>query len=84
MNEFECRAKLNQLNLPAEQTAILMDKWKLKKMIDVKLPSKTDLDKFIKNGIITVDQYRIEMDKLGYNFKYTDWFEKLAVMKGAK
>ena len=84
LNEFECRAKLNQLNLPAEQTAILMDKWKLKKMIDVKLPSKTDLDKFIKNGIITVDQYRIEMDKLGYNFKYTDWFEKLAVMKGAK
>jgi len=84
LNEFECRARLNQLNLPAEQTAILMDKWKLNKMIDVKLPSKTDLDKFLKNNIITLDQYRFEMDKLGYNINYTSWFEKLALMKGAK
>jgi len=84
INDFECRARLNQLNLPAEQTAILMDKWKLKKMIDVKLPSKTDLDKFLKNGIIDIDIYRIEMDKLGYNVNYTSWYEQLAQMKGAK
>ncbi len=84
LNDFECRAKLNELNLPAEQTAILMDKWKLKKMIDVKLPSKSDLDKFLKNNIIDLDTYRLEMDKLGYNFTYSAWFEKLALMKGAK
>jgi len=83
-DEFETRSRLNTLNLTGERTAVLMDKWKIKKLIDVKLPSKSDLDKFLAAKIITLDTYRIEMDRLGYNFKYIEWYEKLSAMKGGK
>lgn len=83
-DEFETRSRLGSINLPAAQISILMDKWKIKKLIDVKIPSKTDLDKFLVNKIINLDTYRIEMTRLGYNPKYTDWYEQLVGMKGAK
>lgn len=83
-DEFETRSRLGSINLPAAQISVLMDRWKIKKMIDVKLPSKTDLDKFLVNKIIDVDIYRQEMTRLGYNPKYTDWYEQLAGVKGAK
>lgn len=83
-DEFETRSRLGQLNLTGERIALLMDKWKIKKMIDVKLPSKTDLDKFLAAKIIDLDTYRQEMDRLGYNTRYTDWYEKLSAIKGGK
>ena len=81
-DEFTTRSQLNSLNLTGDRIAVLMDKWKIKKMIDVKVPSKTDLDKFLLNKIITLDIYRQEMDRLGYNFKYIGWYEKLSGIKG--
>jgi len=84
LNDFDAKSKLNALNLPATQVNLLMDKWQLKRMIDVKLPSKTDLDKFMLNKIINLDTYRQEMEKLGYNFRYTEWYEKLSGIKKAK
>jgi len=83
-DEFTTRSRLNSLNLTGERIAVLMDRWKIKKLIDVKLPSKTDLDKFLAAKIITLDTYRVEMDRLGYNTRYTDWYEKLSAMKGGK
>ncbi|GAG58075.1 unnamed protein product, partial [marine sediment metagenome] len=83
-DEFETRSRLNSLNLTGERIALLMDKWKIKKMIDVKVPSKTDLDKFLASKIINLDTYRIEMDRLGYNTKYINWYEQLTAMKGGK
>jgi len=84
INDFDAKSKLNALNLPATQVNLLMDKWQLKRMIDVKLPSKTDLDKFLLNKIINLDTYRQEMEKLGYNFRYTEWYEKLSAKGKAK
>jgi len=72
---------LNNLNLPAEQIEILMDKWKIRRMVDVKVPSKTDLDKFLAKKIINQDQYRQEMEKLGYNYRYINWYEQLSTGK---
>lgn len=81
-DEFETRSKLGQLNLTGERIEILIDKWKIKKMVDVKVPSKTDLEKFLKGGIISKEEYRYEMQKLGYNTRYTDWFQKHALPEG--
>jgi len=83
-DEFETRSKLGQLNLTGERIALLMDKWKIKKLIDVKIPSKSDLDKFLAGKIIDLATYRIEMDRLGYNTKYISWYEQLTALKGAK
>lgn len=81
-DEFQTVSQLNQLNLPAAQIDALMDKWKVKKIIDTKFPSKTDLDKMVKFKIIDMDTYKVEMEKLGYNFKYIDWFSKLVKKTG--
>lgn len=84
IDAFNARRRLNELNLPAVEVDMYMDKWEVHKAVDVKLPSKSDLDKFLAAGIITNDIYRQEMDKLGYNFKYIEWYEKLSQSKGGK
>lgn len=76
--DFEARAKLNELNLPAVQVDVLMDKWKIKRFEDRKLPSKSDLDKMVKARIINEDTYRLEMQKLGYGWDYINWYWQLA------
>jgi len=77
IDEFEARKRLNLLNLPAIKTDLLIDRWSLNMFSDRKVPSKTDLDKFLKHKIIDLDIYRVEMDRLGYNFRYIEWYEKL-------
>lgn len=81
IDEFEARSKLGQLNLPSVQVEILLDTWKIDRYEDIKVPSKTDLDKFMKAKIIDKDTYRLEMKRLGYSFKYVDWYEKLGAGK---
>lgn len=74
----ESETALNQLGLPGAQIKVLLDKWSIKVYSDRKVPSKSDLSKFLRNGIIDSDQYRREMEKLGYNYMYAEWFERLA------
>lgn len=75
--EFETRNKLNELSLPQARVDLLLDQWKIKKFVDMKKPSKTDLHKFLKAGVINSDTYNIEMRNLGYSFKYTSWYEAM-------
>jgi len=81
LEDFEARKQLNNLNLPAIQVDLLMDKWKIKQFKGRKVPSKSDLDKFFRNKIIDEDTYRIEMQRLGYGFQYIDWYFKQVKMK---
>ena len=69
--------KLNSLNIPAKQRDRLLEKWEIHLFEDVSLPSKTDLDKFFKNKIIDMVIYKEEMQKLGYEVKYVNWFSQL-------
>jgi hypothetical protein len=82
-DEQTTRAALMKLNLPGARIDALIEKWSTKRIADRKLPSKTDLDKFLRNGIINKDTYRLEMYKLGYSFEYTDWYIRLVDMKKA-
>uniref|UniRef100_A0A6H1ZPP2 Uncharacterized protein n=1 Tax=viral metagenome TaxID=1070528 RepID=A0A6H1ZPP2_9ZZZZ len=71
------RAALMKLNLSGARIEALMERWSTMRRADSKLPSKTDLDKFLKAKIINTDTYRLEMYRLGYPFNYTDWYLKL-------
>jgi len=82
-DEPTTRAALMKLNLPGARIDALLEKWSTIRIADRKLPSKTDLDKFLRNGIIDKDTYRNEMYKLGYSFSYTDWYTKLVDLKKA-
>ncbi len=73
-DDLQARSGLMKLNLPGARIDALMEAWTAEKMVDVKMPSKTDLDKFLKNKVITQDIYKIEMYRLGYNFQQTEWY----------
>lgn len=81
MERTEAEDRLNKLNLPAIKISSLLERWEVRRLMDVKMPSKTDLDKFLRNKIINEDKYRYEMQKLGYGWVYTDWYLSL-IKKG--
>jgi len=83
IDDFDAQSRLNQLNLPAKQVTVLMDKWQIQRFEDRKLPSKTDLDKFLRFKVINKDTYRMEMHRLGYGSGYITWYENLIDLKKA-
>ena len=76
----EARAQLDTLGLEtAERDKALV---KLERVIqaNVKQPSKADLDKFLKNELITEDEYRTNMRRLGYsNFWIDKYIQLIAI-----
>jgi hypothetical protein len=74
MSDNDARIELIKLNLPGARVDALLTAWKATITASSKMPSKTDLDKFLKAGIINADTYRTEMYKLGYSFNYIEWY----------
>ncbi|GAG82315.1 unnamed protein product, partial [marine sediment metagenome] len=46
LSEAETRERLNTINLSGNHIEILIDKWKINRFEDMKIPSKADLGKF--------------------------------------
>jgi len=80
----EARRLLDELNLPAERSKLLLDKWQIKRYTDRKLPSRGDLSKMLQQGIITEDDFRVEMEKLGYAPRYIEWYLQVDKAKRKK
>lgn len=70
----EARQQLNNLAVPSNRVSLLIERWMIKNISETKLPSKTDLDKFYRKGIIDDNSYMQEMYKLGYSNKYIGWY----------
>jgi len=49
---------LGPLNLPAEQIALLIERWDIKLFKRITFPSRSELDEFYKRGVIAVEAYR--------------------------
>jgi hypothetical protein len=77
----EAQAKLSTLGLTPQAIAEQLESWDIARAKNTKLPSKTDLDKFLRASIIDKGTYRTEMSKLGYAEKYTNWYLE-AIQKG--
>ena len=76
----EARAQLDTLGLEtAERDKALV---KLERVIqaNVKQPSKADLDKFLKNELISEDEYRTNMRRLGYSNFWIDKYIQLIAL----
>lgn len=52
----------------------LQEVWDLEKQYRIAHPSRADLDRFLKNGIIDDVIYREEMRNMGYTDQYIDWY----------
>ena len=74
VDDLGARTLLTKLNLPGARIDALLEKWSATRLATQKLPSKTDLDKFLKAKIIDPDTYRMVMYRLGYDYRYTDWY----------
>lgn len=81
IDDFEARKRLDFLDLPSKETNLLLDRWKVNKVSNTKLPTKEDLGKFVMGGIITPEIYYEEMQKIGYPEKYITWYIQLLVSK---
>ncbi len=77
----EALDRLGKLNLPATRVTILTDKWEIATYKDMKVPSKTDMEKFFLNGYWKEDDYLVGLDKLGYNFSDAENYVKLSKLK---
>lgn len=75
--EVQARNILRAAGVEQRQIDRYIDTWNIDKTANLKLPSKTDLDKMLRRKIITEDQYRVEMDKLGYSKEYIAWYIQL-------
>lgn len=82
IDAFEARRQLDFLDLPAKETNLLMERWKVKRISNTKMPSKEDLTKFFGAGIINEDIFVEEMQKLGYPEKYVAWYLQLLIGQG--
>jgi hypothetical protein len=77
ISEAEARNQCVGLGFKVERINELVEKWRFLQWENTKLPSKTDLDKLLRNGIITEVQYKDTMKRLGYNDTFIGWYLKL-------
>jgi hypothetical protein len=60
------REKLREAGVRDERIDILLNKWELNRISNTKIPSKADLQKFLKQDIITLEEFRHYMSIEGY------------------
>lgn len=74
LSESETRDALGQLGVGSSEIAVYLEEWGISRATKVKRPSRANLDKFFKGGVINVASYRDQMDRLGYSGLYVDWY----------
>jgi hypothetical protein len=77
IDETESRKRLALLGFSNSQINQFIEKWKPARTIATAMPSKTDLEKLYKAGVIDSAAYTEEMTRLGYAPKYVSWFMAL-------
>ena len=83
LGEADARAKMIGLVLSNTKVTANLALWSAELLKAKKLPSKTDLDKWLRSGLIKTDKYYTEMLKLGYGREYIDlYFAYVTQTKG--
>jgi len=72
----ELRKELEELDIPQAKIEYELERAEREKKSATKLPSKTDLIRWYEEGIITEDEFRDYMKKLGYSEKFIDYYIK--------
>lgn len=74
IDESQARDELTHLGVGADEIDVALEEWEASIVIKVKKPSRANLDRFFRDGVIDVDSYRNQMDWLGYMPVYVDWY----------
>lgn len=74
LTESQTREALAALQVLADEIVAYLEEWTIDLSTKIKRPSRTSLDKFYLRGVVGVEQYRDQMDRLGYSALYVDWY----------
>ncbi len=77
MSATEVRDRLAREEVDPPYVETLIMRWNTTISTQRKLPSKTDLDKFLKGGLIMETEYKEELRRLGYSTEMADRYFKL-------
>jgi hypothetical protein len=77
INENEAKSSLNGLGLRGTKTEALIEKWNVHKYKYEQIPSRTDMDDMLIQGVIDENQWRALMTRHGYGFTYQGWYLQL-------
>lgn len=79
MNMTDLVAELLVVGLDQAEIEELVPIWDLERLTRIAHPSRANLDKFLKKGIIDEVIYRAEMRNMGWGDLYIDWFLAAAI-----
>jgi hypothetical protein len=70
ISETQTRDTLNKAGLLGDKVNALMDQWSIQLYKYQRLPSKSDLDRFLMMGLIQENEYIETMQQLGFAFRH--------------
>lgn len=76
ITRIEAHEQLSLLDLTARRISILLKQWNIKKKAQIQRPTKSELETFVKRGIITIPEYRDELEKRGYPAYIRAWYKQ--------
>lgn len=76
LDETTVYSQLGPLNLPSERTTVILDLWNVQRANRVNLPSRGELDDFMRRDIIEMDKYRDLLAKQSYQPEVIEYFAK--------
>jgi len=72
--EGQVRDRLVELGVDSSEIDADLEVWNITRQSRTKRPSRTNLDKFFRSGVIDINSYRGQMERLGYSDMYVDWY----------
>lgn len=76
LDEGGVYARLGKFNLPAEQTALLIRQWDVKRLQKIKLPTEDQLEEFYRRDIIPFETLTGTLRRKGYTADRIDWITR--------
>ncbi len=73
----QVRQRLGEEEVDPSYIETLLERWEAEKISQRRLPSKSDLDKFLKAGLVQEAEYKRELTRLGYSGEMADLYFRL-------
>jgi hypothetical protein len=66
--------RLGGLGLTAKRIDLLIEEWDIARLKKLSRPTKSELERFYREGIIDDDRFKEELSKRAYSGEYIDWY----------
>ena len=80
LTQSEVLQRFAEYNLTTSEIDRYLELWKIERAAKVALPSRTSLDSFLKDDIITVDDYKKGLAKISYKPEAIDWYTQSVLL----